>query len=374
MSAHASTTLRSVVGRLVGAPVGEIGDVRREPLIYDAFLAGRTLVRLRGTVVVEGRVVRWSVIEKRTDGLGTASSYLVDNAVREAAAYRSGLLTDLASGLCAPQLLGIDEAADGRLVLWLEDLAPDGRAPLARDELLQVARHLGRLAGRWISRVPDHPWLFRGWIERHSQPHAAADGLKVVTDASEDREVSDRMAGRLAEAVRLIEGQDRVGSILERLPATLCHHDAVAANVFARRREGEPESVLIDWESVGPGPVGADLASLLFSSARRGDFPSAWLSDLFPAALGAYRHGLSDVSAAIDADEVALGVHASVALRWTLVRDVVRALREHTTVFRGSAPHETAEQALTELIALVSVLLDSAAEADRLDRQASRSR
>src|SRR5918995_1811661 len=99
------------------------------------------------------------------------------------AASRSGLLTDLASGLCAPRLLGIDEAADGGLVLWLEDLAPHGRAPLARDELLQVARHLGRLAGRWISRVPDRPWLFRGWIERHSQPHAVADGLKVVSDA-----------------------------------------------------------------------------------------------------------------------------------------------------------------------------------------------
>jgi Phosphotransferase enzyme family len=374
MSAHASTTLRSVVGRLVGAHAGELGDVRREPLVYDAFLAGRTLVRLRGTVGVEGRSVRWSVIEKRTDGLETASPYLVDNAVREAAAYRSGLLMDLADGLRAPQLLGIDEAADGQLTLWLEDLAPDGRAALGRDELLQAARHLGRLAGRWIGRVPDHPWLFRGWIERHSQPHAVADGIRVVADALDDREVSGRLGGRLAEAVRLIEGQDRIGSILEQLPATLCHHDAVAANVFARRREGAPESVLIDWESVGPGPVGADLASLLFSSARRGDIPSAWLSGLFPAALEAYRHGLSDVAAAIDADEVALGVHASVALRWTLVRDVVRALGERTTVFRGSAPHETPEQALTELVALVSILLDSAAEAARLNRQASRLR
>jgi hypothetical protein len=35
-------------------------------------------------------------------------------------------------------------------------------------------------------------------------------------------------------------------------------------------------------------------------------------------------------------------------------------------VFRGSAPHETPDQALAELAALVPVLLDSAAAARRL--------
>lgn len=130
-----------------------------------------------------------------------------------------------------------------------------------------------------------------------------------------------------------------------------------------RRGGAGHETVLIDWESVGPGPMGADLASLLFSSARRGDISAGWLPELLPAALVAYQEGIADVGGSADADDVALGLHASIALRWTLVRDVVRAMRGPGGVFRGSAPHETPEEAIDELVALIPVLLDSATEA-----------
>ena len=363
MSTDSSAALRSAVTHLLGGQVG-IRPVRREPIVYDAFLAGRDLVRVRGEATVDGRSVTWSIIEKRTDGPDTASAYLVDNAVREAAAYRSGLLTDLADGLRAPQLLGFEEGPDGALTLWIEDLAPDGRAPLEKVEVLAAARRFGRLAGRGLDRVPEYPWLFRGWIERHGQPAAMEAGLATVRAARGDREISERLGSRLDEAVRLIEGQREFGAMLERLPVTLCHHDTVAANVFSR----PDETVLIDWESVGPGAVGADLATLLFASPRRGDFPSAWLRDLFGPALAAYRDGLADEGAAIDDHAVALGLHASIALRWALVRDVCAALQTRRPMFRGSALHETPEQALEELVALVPVLLDSAAEARRLSR------
>jgi hypothetical protein len=369
MTGSEAALLESAVARLLQAPIAAVDDIRSEPIVYDAFLAGRELARVRGSAMLAERRVAWSLIEKRTDGPDRASAYLVDNAVREVAAYRSGLLDDLAKGLRAPRLFATHEGADGRLTLWLEDLAPNGRQPHAPDDLLHAARHLGRLAGRWVGRVPDRPWLFRGWVERHSQPAAVADGLRVVTDASGEGRVVGRLGGRMHEAARLIEGQGRIGAVLDALPSTLCHHDAVAANVFATRdADNAPATVLIDWESVGPGAVGADLASLLFASARRGDIPSSWLAELLPAAHEAYRHGLTDVGAAIDADTVALGLHASIALRWTLVRDVARALREGTSVFRGSALHESPEEALDELVALVPVLLDSAAEADRLSR------
>jgi hypothetical protein len=364
MTVDRPRTLHSAVARLLGEPPETIGSVDREPIAYDAFLAGRDLVRLRGEATVHGRRVTWSMIEKRTEGPGTASAYLVDNAVREAAAYRSGLLADLADGIRAPALLAVVEGSGGELTLYLEDLAPGGRAPLEKDDVLAAARRLGRLAGRWLGRVPDHPWLFRGWIERHSQPAAVEAGLATVREGWADREISERLGNRLDEAVRLIEGQPKFWAMLERLPATLCHHDTVAANVFA----SPDETLLIDWESIGPGAVGADLASLLFASPRRGDFPSAWVDDLFAPALVAYREGLADEGTVIGDEEVALGVHASIALRWALVRDVCAALRTHRPMFRGSAMHETPERALEELVALVPVLLDSAAEATGLSR------
>jgi hypothetical protein len=366
MTAATRLHLPTAVGRLVAGSPTRIGEVDREPLDYDAFLAGRTLVRVRGTAVVAGRTVQWSLIEKATEGPAIASEYLYDNAVREFAAYRSGLLDDLAPGVLAPQLLAAAEEPEGRLVLWIEDLTGRARDPLSRDEVLRAARHLGRLAGRWIGRMPEHPWLFRGWIERHMQPQAIQEGLEVVRAARGRPEIESPLSGRLDEAIGLIESQNAVRSVLERLAPTLCHHEAVAANVFARERDGSPETVLIDWESIGHGPAGADLASLLFSSPRRGDFSARLLPELIPASLSAYEQGIAEMGASIDPDEVRLGLYASISLRWTLVRDVIGLLGDPRRARRGSAPHETSDEALAELVALVPILLDSAAEARRL--------
>ncbi|MDQ2673757.1 MAG: hypothetical protein M3Y40_03805, partial [Chloroflexota bacterium] len=110
---------RSAVARLLGEPPETVGSVRREPIVYDAFLAGRDLVRVRGTATVRGRHVAWSMVEKRTEGPRTASPYLVDNGRREAAAYRSGLLADLADGIRAPRLLAAEDGPDGAITLWL---------------------------------------------------------------------------------------------------------------------------------------------------------------------------------------------------------------------------------------------------------------
>ena len=120
----------------LGLPVVRVDGVRRDPLPYDAFEAGRALSRISGTATTARGGVPWSVIEKATDGPGTASPYLYDNGVRE--------------------LLGT---------------APPRLSP---DDVLRVARDLGTFAGRWMGSVPRQPWLFTGWIDRHRQPAAMA--------------------------------------------------------------------------------------------------------------------------------------------------------------------------------------------------------
>ena len=359
--------IERAVHALLGREGASVESVRREPTDYDAFLAGRTLARLEGTARIGARVVGWSFIEKRTEGPATASAYLYDNGLRELRAYQSGLLTDLAPGIRAPALLAAETDAAGDLTLWLEDLGPIARPVRDEDELLGAARDLGRLSGRWLGNVPDAPWLFHGWIDRHRQPEAMPDGLAVVEAARGDPVVEARLGGRLDEAVALIREQDAFVSALRGLPSTLCHHDAVAANVFVPDAGGE--TILIDWESVGPGAVGADLASLVFASPRRGDVSAELARRLMPDALAAYLDGLADVGARVDPDAVRLGLHASIALRWALVRDVVSIIRGGGRAVRGSALHESPEESLGELIALLSVLLDSAAEARRLMRR-----
>ena len=227
----------------------------------------------------------------------------------------------------------------------------------------RAARHLGRLAGTWLGRVPAESWLFTGWIERHSQPEAVERDLARLPDLRQPNAVESRVGFPVAEAIELIELQSAVASVLRLLPQTLCHHDAVGANVFPRGRDGIVETVLIDWEMVGPGPVGADLASLLFASARRGDVPVSIVHDSIAPGVAAYAEGMRDAGRPSDPETIAHGFHAAVALRWSLARDVILAVDAGTPVFRGSAMSEPPEVALDELISLTRVLRDSAANA-----------
>ena len=123
-------------------------------------------------------------------------------------------------------------------------------------------------------------------------------------------------------------------------------------------------TVLVDWESVGPGAVGADLACLLFSSARRGDCSAGLVARSFDAAVVAYSEGVREAGARIDPASVQVGVDASIALRWKLLADIAVALSQDTPVRRGSAPQETPPAALDELVELSGVL---EAAADRLN-------
>jgi hypothetical protein len=354
--------LSEAVSRALGRPIERLVDVRGESLAYDAFLANRSVSRVRGTASTPDGPIRWTLIEKVTEGPGIASAYLYDNGLREFRAYASGLLHDLAPGLVAPKAHGVAESADGRLTLWLEDLHADARR-MARDDVVDAAGHLGRFAGRWHDRLPDVPWFFTGWIERHGQPESVAPTLERFRALRSRAAIEARTGWRIGAAVELIERQAAIGAVLRRLPETLCHHDAVGANVFRRRRDGEDETVLIDWEMVGPGPIGADLASLIFSSARRGDLSADEAIDLLPAALDAYAHGMAD--AGFEPNPVILrrAVHAAIGLRWALARDIVVALEDGTPVRRGSAPHESADDAMDQLIRLSRLLLDSASAA-----------
>jgi hypothetical protein len=352
--------LREAVGRAVGVPVREVGNVERVPVAYDAFLAGRSITRIRGMADTAGGRVAWTVIEKVTAGPDHASPYLYDNGLREYLAYESGLLDDLGPSIAAPLALHLDRPADGTLTLWLEDLDA-GANRLAVTDVLAAARDLGRFAGHWIDRAPGDSWLFHGWLDRHSQPEAIEPARVRFRQVRGAPTIESRLGWQVDRAMQLIADQPMFRAVLEALPQTLCHHDAVGANVFRRCHGGSGQTVLIDWESVGPGPIGADLASLLFSSARRGDIPATAVPELLDGAIGAYAEGLRSAGRAVELDELRLGVDAAIGLRWVLARDVITALADGTPVRRGSAPGEGPEEALAQLIALTRVLLDSAA-------------
>lgn len=351
---EAENALRAAVADALGRPVTGLREVRREPLDYDAFLAHRTVSRLQGNAVADGKCVPWLLIEKRTEGPHLSSAYLLDNGRREYDAYTSGRLESIAPSLRAPRAHGTLLDPDGGICLWLEEVHHDGPRPLDAAAILTAAHDLGGLGARWLGRELREPWYFTGWIDRHAQPEAVAQGLATLCRAHPHAVA--RLGKGLGLTEQLIHSQPRVREILESVPRTLCHPDAVGANVFST----ETGTVLIDWESVGPGPVGADLASLLFSSVRRGDASVGIVLPLLDEALHAYVEGLQAEGNGIHPEDVRRGFDASIALRWKLAVDVVDGLESGDTPRRGSLPTEAPEVALDELIQLANFLLAAA--------------
>lgn len=256
----------------------------------------------------------------------------------------------------APELRGVDERQDGEIVLRLEDVHQDADSAITEDSIVGIARDLGRLSGTWLGRRTESAWLFRGWINRHAQPGTQAAGREALRRAHPA--APDRLGSRLDLGIRLINAQPCIAALLDSLPQTLCHHDAVGANIL--RCGGA--TVLIDWESVGPGAVGADLASLLFSSARRGDCSARLVIRCFDAAVGAYADGIRQTGANVDLASVRLGINAAITLRWKLLADLRVALEQGTPTRRGTSPHEGSDAATDELVLLTGVLEAAADE------------
>ncbi|MGO4299056.1 phosphotransferase family protein [Leifsonia sp. RAF41] len=349
----------AAVGAMLGGDVVSVGPVRRTVLDYDAFFAHRELSRLDGEALVEGERRPWSLIEKRTEGPHLADPYLYDNAVRELDAYRSGMFDDMPVGIRAPRVYGTLLEADGAITLSIEDVRHEGSRPLDAQAIVTAAGDLGRMNGRWFGSASAEPWFFAGWIDRHGQPGAVEAGLATVRRAHPD--VVPLWGDHFADIHRLIRAQSRVRAVLESLPHTVCHHDAVGANVFRT----SAATVLIDWESVGPGTVGADLASLLLSP-RRGDASVHVVASVFDEAVEAYIDGFRDQVPAVAPAQIRQGVDAAIALRWKLAVDVLASLESGEPAIRGSLRDESPETALDELIQLVGVVL--AAAGRTLDR------
>ena len=108
---------------------------------------------------------------------------------------------------------------------------------------------------------------------------------------------------------------------LRAFPSGLLHHDLVRSNLFA---VPDGRTVAIDWEVIGPGPLGVDLAPLVGGSVRRGEASGDDLQELERAVLAAYicalaTVGIREEAAVREAYRLALG------LRWHVVLGTLTA-------------------------------------------------
>jgi hypothetical protein len=352
----------AAVSVLLGRPVSSATVLSRTAIPYDPYLAGRAVQRVTGSAVLaDGTRRPWAAVAKVTTGRGLLA------ARRELAAYReriAGYPVGLAGtgepyGLRAPLLLAWSEDTE-RVEMWIEEVhdAYDGAWPVERFGL--AARHIGswnaRAAG--TGREPGFD-VEDAWAERHGQPErvgSALDELDRLARTSGSHEVSQLLGDPgFGRTHALIASTSARIDRLSAFPRTLLHHDLVRSNLFAC---DDLTTVAIDWETLGYGPLGVDLAPLVIGSVRRGEASTDDLISIEHQVLHGYEEGLRE--AGIDAVRaVRPAYRLAVGLRWHVVLGTIRSLLDRSSPgFRGSRRDEPRAEASRHLIGVSRHILD----------------
>lgn len=245
---------------------------------------------------------------------------------REALAYQSGLLDDLAPGLVAARCYGVGEQPDETVWLWLEDIKgePGATWPLSRYAL--AARHLGRSQGPYLTdrALPDKPWLSRNWL-RQWRAHrlvSVRNEANIALLSNHDTwqhplvrraypvPVGEQILTLLHESISLVDA-------VEHLPQVLCHLDFYSRNLLSRRTPGgDEQTVALDWAFAGIGGIGEDAGQLTATSAGFGDVPPEQFPELDRHVFAGYLAGLREAGWQGDWRLARLGYCAHAAARW----------------------------------------------------------
>ena len=318
--------LTPVVRDILDDDRAQLGEWKYAQLAVVSGLPGyRGLFRFEGSAEVGGHAKPWSAILKVARRHPTASDDPARAGFwnREALAFGSGILDDL-PGLTAVRCYNVTETDDGTFLFWLEDLVDefDDGWPIERYGL--AARHLGQMGGAYLADrpLPHHDWLLRRTVGSGggggmARVEALIDDKKVWQHPDVRRAYPEPIAERLRQ-----QWADRRAfqAATAELPTTLCHNDSHDENLFSRKRaDGTQETVAVDWELVGIGPIASDITFLVIATLRRMAVDMEDADALEEAVLDGYVAGLRDTGWSGDERAVRLGFTAAVALRLGLV-------------------------------------------------------
>ena len=284
-----------------------VGGGFSEALIY----------RFEGQARTPDGLMPWSLMLK---ALGSASTTNQEPASpeywkREALIYQSGLLDTLPVELAAPRCFGVVEQAGDEVWLWLEAIGDE--EPLwSLDRYGLAARHLGQFNGAYLvgRAVPHDAWLARE--QRRERLALAEPGIRDLRRLLSHTVFTSVFPQDTAERIlRLWAARERLLALLDRLPRTLCHGDAVRQNLFSRSGpDGGKQTVAIDWAKAGIDTIGAEIAPLFGASPRFLAVENAQIAQLEAIIFDGYLEGLRDVGWHVDAHQVRFGYTAIAAL------------------------------------------------------------
>jgi hypothetical protein len=226
---------------------------------------------------------------------------------RESLAYDTGFAARVyaGSGIESAGFLGQAQRPDGSIELWLSDMEGSAGFSLSPSRLGAFARQLGVAQARWAGRVPEEPWLSRGWLAQYLSA-GPATGVTAGGDEFWDHPATRTLPAVTRARLRALwEGRERLVAAAEAAPRTLCHLDVWPANLVARGSAGaDGVTVLLDWTFVGEGALGEDAANLIVDSVTDGLMPAGLLPEIEAEVTDGYLEGLRAAGWAGSEDEV----------------------------------------------------------------------
>jgi hypothetical protein len=314
-------TLTAVVQRALNQQAVTLLDWQVAPAHtgYHHELTGG-VYRVGGTAATQDGTAEWTVILKIVSTPDSPAG--MDDphySRREIVAYQSGLLAELPGQLAAPACYQVEEVADGRFWLWLEDVRDEVGEPWPLAQYGVVARHLGQFNGGYLQSgiLPNQPWLARQWLRAWLADYAHVPAL--IADEASWRHplVGEGLPPAARERLgRLWQERERLFTALERLPQTVCHQDAYRPNLFARRQGGRPQTVVIDWDKMGIAAVGEEIGGMVAATMIWFRVDAAEAARFGEVAFAGYVEGLREAGWQGDERLARLGYTASSALRW----------------------------------------------------------
>jgi hypothetical protein len=229
-----------------------------------------------------------------------------------------------------------------------------------------AARALGGFNGAYINALPDLPWLSSSPLRLClAQAEAGIDQLPRLRHHPLFAEL---LPGDTVERMlRLWHERTRLLALLDRLPKTLCHHDAFRRNLFARvGPDGGDETVAIDWARMGVGVIGEELRPLFANSLRFFTVEIGRIAEMDALIFAGYVDGLSAAGWQGDAQMARFGFAATAALTVAVADPAVklpRVARRVAALAPGEEPPRLLGPGPAQYVAVQNHLLDLGDEA-----------
>lgn len=293
-------------------------------LQFRSYAAGtERILDVSGSFRRQGRKRRWHLLVKclrRPPDLRSAHGW--DREILACERLWPRLLS--ATSIRIPKFLGTDRTSANSARLWLEYVEGKPAAAWSLSDWRSLAAGLALLQAGFVEDggILSESWLnrddLRCWIEVDR-----ARLFPVRISSARRRAVAPFVSPDILSAVMKIwRRRHRILKRLDELPQTLCHNDVWAGNVLYEsgiRLGACRRPVLLDWQLVGPGPVGGDLAFAIAASTWLMLLPLSKIEKLERTLISGYLAGLTRAGRADLTPTTREVFVLTAALRYTLM-------------------------------------------------------